>query len=207
MRRDIDQTIQRSRRYWYDDGLGEIAIGVVLMAVGALLLTEAFRLIPPGISALALPVVVIGGWWLAGLAVRAAKNRITYPRTGYVRYPRPARRPRRLVIAVGVGAAFAALAVVLALLAPASLAWLPTSDGVLVGAFFVYMAYSAGLARFYLLGLVSVIAGLSTSLSGLGDSMGSGVYFAATGAAIALSGVVVLALYLRSTRPPEGDPE
>ncbi len=205
MRRDINQTVQRSRRYWYDDGLTEIAIGVILLAVGVLFLTEAFRLIPPGVSAIALPVIVIGGLWLAGLAVRAAKDRITYPRTGYVRYPRQTRRPRRLVLAVLVAAATAAVVAMVALLAPASLAWLPTLDGVLVGAGFLYMACSVGLVRFYILAFLSVVAGLTTSLSGLGDSMGSGVYFAATGAAVIVSGVVALTVYLRNTQPPEGD--
>ncbi len=205
MARDIDGNIQRSRRYWYDDGLVEIAVGVIFLAVGTLFLTEAFRLIPPGVSAIALPVIVIAGGWLARLAVRAAKNRLTYSRTGYVRYPRRTSSRRRLVVAVAAAAAMAALVTVLALLTPGSLAWLPVIDGALVGLFFLYMAYSVGMVRFYLLALLSAVAGATTSLSGLGDSTGSGVYFAATGAAVIVSGAIVLAVYLRNTQPPEDE--
>ncbi len=205
MRQDIDRATRRSRRYWFDDGLAEMAIGFVLLLVGALLLAEAYTLLPPPLSAIALPVIVIGGWWLAGLAVRAAKNRITYPRTGYVRYPRQTRRPRRILLAALAGGATAAVVAIGALLAPASLAWLPTLDAVLAAAFFLYVVYFAGLTRFYLLALLSIVAGLTTSLLGLGDKLGSGVYFASMGALLILSGAAVLLLYLRNTRPPEGE--
>ena len=88
MEPDLDRVQQRARRYRYDDGLAEIATGVVFVAIGLLFLAEFFRIVPPALSSFGLIAVVFAGWWLAGRAVRAAKDRITHPRTGFVRYRR-----------------------------------------------------------------------------------------------------------------------
>jgi hypothetical protein len=205
---NLDRVQQRARRYWYDDGLAEIAIGVVLMAVGLLLLVEYLRLIPGGASSIGLIVVVFAGWWLAGRAVRAAKNRITYPRTGYVSYRRPRERRKSPVVGAVIGAAMGVIMALLIALAPASLAWIPAMDGILAGIFFIYVGYTAGLGRFYLLALLSAILGAGCSAGGLGNSLGGAVFFLGIGLAMAISGGIVLAGYLRDNPPAqEGDHE
>lgn len=209
MRSDIDRAEQRARQYWYDDGLTEIAIGILFLAIGALFLVEAFA--PPGslpnsFSALGIVILVAGGIWVANWAVRAAKRRITYPRTGFVRYRQPARSTRRRLLTMAVAAVVSALTVrLLMAAAPASLAWIPALQGVFIGAFILYMASQVGLARLYLLALLSFVVGPSAALMGLGDTLGNGVYFAIMGAALVTSGVVTLVGYLRRTSPPGGE--
>lgn len=207
MRSDVDRAEQRARQYWYDDGLTEIAAGCIFLAIGALFLAEAFS--PPGslpksFSAIGLLVLVAGGLWITNWAVRWAKEKITYPRTGYVRYRRPARSRRRRLLTVLVAIVVSiSINLILFATAPASLDWLPALQGLFIGLFLLYMAYQVGLFRLYLLAFFSAAAGLAITLVGVGEVLGTGIYFATTGLAIVFSGAATLALYLRNTRPPE----
>ena len=205
MRPDVDRAQRRARQYWFDDGLTDIGIGILFLAIGLLFLVEAYA--PPGslpgsFSAVGIVVLVAGGGWLINRAVRLAKRRITYPRTGYVRYRQPARSPRRRLLVVVLGATVSLLTVlILFATAPASLAWIPALQGVFIGAFVLYAGHSVGLVRFYLLAILSFVVGPLLSLVGLGDTLGTGVYFAVMGSAFLLSGIVTLLGYLRTTRP------
>ena len=209
MRSDVDRAKQRARQYWYDDGLSEIAAGAILLAIGVLSLVEA--MVPQGslvesLSAIGIVVLVAGGIWLANWAVREAKSRITYPRTGFVRYRRRARTPQKRLLVAAIAFALSVLvSFILNFTAPASLAWIPAIQGWLIGAFILYMAYMLALVRFYLLAMLSFVLGPFVALAGLGDTPGNGVYFTGMGFAVLLSGTITLIRYLRSTQLPEGE--
>lgn len=203
MQSQIDHAIRRTRRYWYEDGIIEIALGCIFLAIGLLFFVDAATPLGPsaaGFSAIGLPIVVIGGSWIARRAVAAAKARLIYPRTGYVAYRRPP-RSRRLATGIVAGA-IAALVVGLFRAAPASPGWIPLVQGLLIGGgFLLYVAYRLGLTRFHVLALVSVVAGGAAALGGLGDILGSGAYFGAMGVALIVSGALTLRRYLRQTQP------
>ncbi|MHB0869225.1 MAG: hypothetical protein ACYC66_10200 [Chloroflexota bacterium] len=209
MTRGIERTVQRSRQYFYDDGLSELAAGAIFLAIGLLFLVEALATpgsLPGSFSAIGLVILVGGGMWLANRVVRWAKARITYPRTGYVRYRRPARTPRQRAIVMALAAVISiATALLLSRLAPASLTWVPALQGLLVGGYMLYMGYNLGLARFYLLAGLSALVGAAASLAGLGDTLGSAAYFGAVGIALLCSGGVNLYLYLRRSSPAGGE--
>jgi hypothetical protein len=205
MEPDLDRVQQRARRYWYDDGLAEIAIGVVFVAIGLLFLAESFRIVPPGFSSFGLIAVVFAGWWLAGRAVRAAKDRITHPRTGFVRYRRETGRRSSSALTGLIAGVIAALTAFLFIQAPLSPAWIPALDGLVVGLFILWMGHSVGLARFYLLASLSALIGVATSLSGGGETLGTGIYFGGMGLVLIASGAATLLLYLRNTQLPEGE--
>lgn len=203
MRREIDRVQQRTWRYWYEDGVVEIAAGGIFLLLGLLFLVEGIApagSLPASFSAIGLPVVLIGGMWLAGRIVAAVKARLTYPRTGYVAYSQPA-RARRLatgIVAVVVGALVAGLLT----RAPATLAWVPLLQGLIVGAALLYFGQRIGLTRFFVLALVSALAGVAASLAGLGESLGDAAYFGAMGVALLVSGGLTLRTYLSRTQPP-----
>ncbi len=207
MSNNVDRAIQRTRRYWYDDGLTEIGAGLIFLALGALFLTEALAprgSLPRNFSAVGIVALVAGGMWLVNWGVRLAKNRITFPRTGYVQYRRQPRTPQRRM---AVGAlAFCVAILVSALLrttSPTSLAWIPMLQGIFIGAFILYVGYFVGLTRFYLLAILSLVAGSAISLSGFGDTLGNALYFGVLGVALLLSGAIALAAYLHQTTPSE----
>lgn len=209
MRSDVERAERRARQYWYDDGLTEIGGGCLLLAIGALFLAEALLpegILPANFSAIGIVLLVAGGIWIVNWAVKAAKARITYPRTGYVRYQRRTRTPQRKLITVVVAIVIATLAnLILFATAPASLDWTPALQGVFIGLFILYIAYSVGLVRFYLLALFSFILGPAVAVAGLGSSLGNGIYFTGMGLAFLLSGVISLINYLRATQAPEGE--
>ncbi len=197
----IDRAMQRTRRYWYEDGLGEIAKGAIFFLIGLVLFVPEVvprDTLPRSFSALALPVIVIGGILLASRLLAAAKARLTYPRTGYVAYqrPTPARRLATVVLAMGISGLIAALAV-----RPEARPFLPIIQGAFLGAVFVYLGCWLGLPRFYVLAAIGILSGVATYLGGLRFNLSLAVIFMVMGAALILSGIITRRAYLRHTGP------
>lgn len=197
----IGRAMRRPWQYWYQDGLGEMAMGATFAALGLEFLLES-RL-PPGpfltlLSMFGPLVAVLGAGLLAGRAVSAVKARLTYPRTGYVAYRK--RTGSRLAARLALGLATGALVGTLAAL-PSLQAWIPAIIGLIIGGVHFYLAQRLDLPRFYLLAAASAVLGTLVSLGGFGDLPGGAAYFVGIGLANALSGAVTLGVYLRSTQP------
>ena len=148
MLKPIEQIERRTLRYWYEDGLADLAAAWVFILVGLFFLVQV--IFPSGpvtvLTAILLPVVVIAGGLMARRIVAGLKERWTYPRTGYVEYRRPkgSRRWRRMLIAAMM-AIPATLFVRLGLPAPN---WIPFFNGLIVGVALLYVAQRFGLARY-----------------------------------------------------------
>jgi hypothetical protein len=203
---DIDKVIQRTHRYWYEDGLAEIATGCMFVLCGLFLFM--MDTVSPG-SPLA-PVLAVGfvilvtfGGLFVSRAVKAVKDRVTYPRTGYVSYRRPeSNRCRRLVVA-GLGIALGMLCIVLSKVH--ALAWLvsmPMVEGLIVGGILLYLEYRLGIARFYVLAFLSALVGVIVALNGFDDAFGSAAYFGEMGFVLTASGLFTLRTYLGQTQLP-----
>jgi len=105
----------RPRRYWNVDGIPELMMGLVwILWGGALLVGEAF---PRGSAAnvywMVFPAVLVLSGVASNWAIKKLKERLTYPRTGYIEYREPARHVRLLtgLMVVVTAAALAALIV------------------------------------------------------------------------------------------------
>jgi len=199
----LDDAMKHTRGYWYDDGLTDIAVGAIFLFIS--LLDYAQLLLPldfvgGSLAALGLPVVVIGGYFLASKLVRLAKERITYPRTGYVQYQRPPSRSRPLAAVSG-----AVIAISLMLLIKTQHASLPPDpalEGLAISAMLLYVGHQAGVVRYYTLGALSTAFSVAMVLVGFDEILANAAYFAAIGASLVVSGVVTLAAYLRLPTPP-----
>ena len=198
----VAQAIQRTHRHWYVDGLAEIATGCLFLLLGLLFFAEAQA--PKGsvvrrFTAIALPVTLIGGYWIAQRSVKAIKARLTYPRAGYVAYARPTRRHHALgaTIALAMGAIVAAVWV----RAPASLDWVPLIQGVAAALLLGFAGHQAGLVRFYALAVLSCAAGAVLARARLNLSVADAIYFPLVGAALMVSGGLALARFLRQAPP------
>ncbi len=205
---EIEGAIRRPRQYWFDDGLTEIIAGVILAAVGLFFAIEAgagpssplARLSAPG-----LPILVLLAYFAGGRALRWLKERVTYPRSGFVAYRRqPRHRPWLAAVA---GAAIAAAIVMAFRGAPSSLRWIPFMDGLAVAVFLAFMAYQATVRRFYGLALVSVGLGLLASGLFADETAGTAVYFGMMGLALGISGALGLRRYLAVTSLPTTNAE
>lgn len=204
--RDIDEAQQRVKRYWYEDGLTEIAAGFLFVLVGLLFLAEASApagSLPPNFSAIGLPILIIVGVWLANRVIAALKERLTYQRTGYVAYHRPGRVHRLVTVLVAL--VTAGLATLLLRSWPASEQWIPAVEGLSIAIFLLYLAHTLGLPRFSILALASAIIGVAAALGSLSEELGTAIYFCAMGVCLLVSGGLTLRNYLsRSSQGKAG---
>ncbi len=206
MENDIDKVVQRTYRYWYEDGLWEIATGCMIVVCGLLLLVVDS--VPPGsplasVLAVGFTILVLTFGWLAvGRTVKALKTRVTYPRTGYVSYHRPEGNRRRWLIVAAGGAAGGALFGALSIVYASALVVISIVEGLIIGASLLYLGYRLGLARFYVMAFLSALIGVVTALSGLDGLIVLAAYFGVMGLVLTASGLFTLRAYLSQTQPP-----
>lgn len=196
----VDEVVKRTYRYFYIDGLVEMAVGLLFIVVGLLLLLfgDVQSLSLGGIVlAIGLPLLTIGGAYLVKWAVQQLKENVTYPRTGYVKYrPGEPSVDRRWVMLAALVLAM------IALLIPDRYAGMQLVVGILLGVILTYMGYRSNLARFYGAAIVAVILAIGTLLLNVGEIVGTSLVFVGAGLALLVSGTVVLIRYLRRNPAP-----
>ncbi len=193
---------RRAQRYWYDDGIVEMGFGALLGAVGLLFAIESVApagSLPPSFSALALPVIVIAGMVALRFGVRAAKESLTYPRTGYVEYKRrsPARRKAAFAAAVSI-----AVFVVVTVSGWSATTALAALQGLVLALVLMAFGSRLGISRFYVVAILTLLAGAAAEVLALGDSGGTALVYAGCGVALVVSGAVTFSSYLKRTSEP-----
>lgn len=201
---DIKKITRRSLSYWFEDGLLEIILGGLFLLLGISFLIEGIA--EPGtlirrISGIAGLVLMVVGAWTARPIIRKLKERITYPRTGYVTYRKSTPTRKSRTISYILTLAIVLLVVGIITSAPdKTLDWLPMFEGVIIGGFLLFIGYRTLIYRFYILGTLSVISGTLLSISGIGNLVGMGIYFLILGSSLLLSGGYRLRTYLHQTK-------
>jgi hypothetical protein len=196
---------QRTRQYWYVDGLAEIFIGLLLAVMGLVMLAP--ELLPAGswlrlIAVAAMVAIIIVGGRLGGRLVKSVKARVTYPRTGYVNYRRLS-RPRRLrnfLILLPIAALWTA---VILIFGQGLIAWIPLIDGLILGA--ILWVAGMGLLRFYLLAGLSLLTGGILAYLQISGVSGQALFNFIMGLCLAISGTITLIHYLSQTSTPEDE--
>jgi len=211
MKSPLETAQKRTRRYWYEDGLSEMAAGAVILLMALINLAIAL-LAPAGwkgwLSAVGLPVMVIGGGVLARLLVARLKERLTYPRTGYIRYPRP--KPTRRFLSAGIAIGVALIVTIMSawLSAAQTERLIPALTGLLTAILILSIGASIGLVRFYLLAVWQFGFGLLGSRLNLPAPYDLVLFFGALGIGLFISGGITLLGYLRNNPlPPANDEE
>lgn len=206
MKSKIDTVIQRTQRYWYVDGLNEIATGLIILLIGIYFLvvnafsTGALSAVMVGIG---VPVLMLALAWAGGKIVKMLKERITYPRTGYIAFnPQKGGRRSKLktaFIAAGVAIAFAFLQVMLH--PELSRVAMPILTAALIALAVALLGFRFGLVRFYYLAVYTALMGLLTAWLPLYD-LGQNIFlFIMFGLGWVVSGAITLVRYLASTKP------
>lgn len=209
MNDNLDQAMQRAKRYWYIDGLNEIAFGAFCLLIG--LFFYLHHNLPPGsplylAASLGFVLVILGGAYGMRWAINTAKERLTYPRSGYIAYKSRSKEHRIVRIALAV--VIAILVAIFYNLGPLNFDWAIAFNGLVIAGGWAWAGYRVGAPRFYVLALISLAAGAGLAVYGLGTYLGLAILFALTGLASLLSGVCTLLTYLRATRPtPEASDE
>jgi hypothetical protein len=202
MNDDFKAIERRTVRSFYDDGLFEIALGAIFLLLGLYFFGEIAlpktSFVRSFLGAAFFLVILIGGLLLNKI-MRFLKARITYPRAGYVSF-RKERNPRRRLMAGLYGALVGASTPFLMHFVPHFEDMLPALMGFLCGLVFLLLAAKSGVPRYYVLAGVSAVAGVALAAAGIGDMRGVSLFYALLGAAMTLSGLAALIVFLRRNK-------
>lgn len=208
MKTNLDELMRKTRTYWYEDGLAETLAGLFFITLSAWLLVDWSTandaphkwLFSPGL------VVLVFAWvFSARRIIDWFKQRITYPRTGFVAYRLPPRRARLpLAVMAGVIGGAVAIAITVSLMYRQDIGRvIPIVLGGGVAVLFVYLGSDLGLPRFYVQAACSLLAGLFLAWLTADMGLAIGLYYGLLGVAVTVAGIVTLARYLRAA-PVEG---
>lgn len=206
--KDLNKTIRRSQQYWFDDGLVELLIGLLFIILGLLFwwqITFISSRSSAIMFAIGFPLAIIMGALGLGWMLRWLKQRLVYPRTGYVTYQKPTRKRRHLSLLIGI---LVGLSVGLAVMVTQStfteLTAVFIGAGVGVGLFMI--GYSIGLLRFHLLAIWSVAVGVVVSFVGVADTLAVLLALTLVGGGLVLSGGFTFWRYWQNSEPGNDAP-
>ena len=89
MNESINELQKQTYRYYYEDGLVELAVGILFAVIG--LNTWLISVVPAGTTLaiaawILLPILTVGGVFGVQRYVKNFKESLVYPRTGYINY-------------------------------------------------------------------------------------------------------------------------
>lgn len=196
----------RAIQYWYIDGTFEFGFGLLCLILALYFLVEIHTQGTwiSGLIDASLVLFILGGAWLINRLLRQLKERITYPRTGYVSYQRKRmKRGWRLLLGMVIGGAISAITILLVTNESIQFAVMPLISGCVLAFVLVIMGWRSALPRFYLLAGVSAGIGITLAFGGLRNYLGVAFYYLAISMVLFASGAYTLRTYLRQNPIPE----
>jgi hypothetical protein len=205
---------KRAMQYWYVDGTFEFSFGGICLILAAYfyvshLLTDSWM---GGLMIVFFILVMLGGGWLVNRLVMRMKERITFPRTGYVSFVRKTGSSRwgRALLLGSVAGIISALMTLLLANRPAGFDWMVTASGLLFGAVVTYLGFRTGATRFFVNAAISFALGIALGFANLPENLGLAVFYGLLGLALLIVGGISLWQYLRQNpniQPDGGDDE
>jgi len=203
---NTENTLNRAYAHWLKDGLFEIGGGILLAGVGTLRaiihFVDAWSVAYYWLSA-GLLVFMIGVAWGGKRIDKALKERITYPRTGFMAF-KPRTYNYKSIIALFIFAGV--LGGVVGVLATRPNQQeiggiVPIAMGIVGALAFTYAAQRVDVKRFYYLAVFSLGIGLVIGVLGVGVVLGLSFFYLSIGLALIVTGSVALMQFLRSHEP------
>lgn len=193
----------RSQGYWYRDGLTEICVGIIMLLQNGLTLVMHFG--NPK-SPWYWPLILIYLLVFLVFAARAPRimaamrERITYPRSGFVEPGESVRKLSRAIVAPTILAMFGLL------LTLRYAHWdpdrwiqgMPVVGGLFFGVLGMYVAVRHGVLRYLLVGLFSIVLGLAINIE-YPTWFGAEIWLVGVGSALLCAGGVTVWNFVRTT--------
>lgn len=199
---NINQLQKQTFRYYYEDGLAELAVGILFLVIG--LDVWLISIAPQGtlISIAAwilLPILTVAGIYGVQRFVKNLKEKYVHPRTGYIEYAAKPNRYRWLVSGFAL-----ALAVSLMLLPYEWMQKGSVTAGMLIFVILVSIGAQVGLKRLFVEGILSFIIGIILAFLPFNDNASLVATFIPTGLMLILVGSWVFRKYRIDNPLPEG---
>ena len=210
MSNDLKESQLRAIQYFYVDGTYEFGFGLLWLIMAGYFYAEAH--LSGWLSAVvdvSLVLVMIGGGYLIKLLIRRLKERLTWPRTGYVSYQRKQgiQRGWRIALTLVIGGVVASATTMLVMNEDIQIAILPLLSGLLIGMVMVILGWRTSIPRFYLMALLSAALGVTLAYSGLDNSVSLIAYYASLAVVQLFTGTCVLSNYLRQNPLQKESPD
>ena len=202
----VRDAMNRSKRYWNEDGIPEITIG------GFWLLWGIIVLIPIAIPALAkfrsfISIMgVLAAPAFMDFAVRRWKERVTFPRGGYVQFRPPSGRMRLTLVIIAAVLGFAAM--LLARFGGGSRPvpdWIGAIVGFLISVLLLQLAWRMKSVRLALMCWLVFAAGIAVLLTGVPHESQMIYVFLAAGVVCLTDGGLRLREYKQQHPLPAGE--
>lgn len=194
---DLHELERRPVKYWNEDGLPELVMGLLWILWGGSFLVgnalprgpvwNVYWLVTPALLALSGVVAV----W----TTKRLKAQFTFPRTGYVRWKEPTRLQRAMAAAIAVGTASVAAALIVKSRTEGLEHVAAPGLGVILSLGFVVASLTQRAPHLLALGGVALALGLSFGALGTGWEAMNWM-LVALGAVAALLGAARLRLFL-----------
>lgn len=202
---DLNKTIRRTQQYWFEDGLVELLLGLLFVVLSGLFWWQVasdseYAALVGGI---AMPFIIVLGAILMGVSLRWLKQRLVYPRTGYVTYAKPTKKQRGLSALLGLVIG-AAMAVAITQLELAELT--PAFIGAGIGFALFMLGNRVGLVRFHLLAVWTVAGGVIIAFLGVDEMVASTYALGLIGLSLVASGGFAFWRYWQNSEPGNDEP-
>jgi hypothetical protein len=191
----IEEIRKRAFRYYYEDGLVELAVGFQFFVIGAVLWV-ARDWLEGGAYAFVISVGLFlliwqGSRWVKFFVMRL-KDRITYPRSGAVNYTKQASKGRWVVVAA------MAILVLVVFVLPAGSIQMPVMIGVILAIILFFLGFQVGLTRLKISSGISILAAWASTFINIDEVQGTGFVFMATGLLLIGLGGTSLIRYMKN---------
>lgn len=206
---DVDRLLREAHRHWFEDGLPEVALGLLFLAIGgylALRVAVVASGLVAGLISVTLPLLIVAYALGMRSLVFALKKRYTLPHRAHALHP-PGEWQRRWALTISGGALAISVVWGTARLAgqggrPAG-DWMPLLIALALGVTYLYLGDRLSLVRFHVIAALSGLWGaLSVALAGGGRA--AALYSVLLGISVLISGLYHLILYLRARSWPQG---
>jgi len=203
----LNKTYLRTIQYWFEDGIVELGIGSLFLLLGIYFYLQATLENKVWVEQLSasFALVFILGWYLIDSFIRSAKERITFPRTGYVAYKpdKSNKKLVRLVLAIVVGVLVSAgLLVVFSSRSLPIDNLLPAATGLTITLVLGVMGFYTRLPRFYLPAVFGLLCGVGLTMSGSENTLGTAFLYLATAFVLIIIGAIIFSRYLKANPVP-----
>jgi hypothetical protein len=195
---------KRTFQYWYLDGTFEFSFGGLCLILATYfyatyLLADYWQKVNLPVEMLIFLLAFVGGGFLINRLVMTMKERITFPRTGYIAFPRKtgSSRWRRILLISILSASVSALMTVLLMKRPANFDWTVAASGLLFCGVVVYLGIRSGVGRFFITATASLVLGIAFGYANLPENLGPAAFYGTLGTAMLLIGGLSLWRYLR----------
>ena len=201
MSNSIQDIQKQTFSYYYQDGLVELAVGILFLIIGldTLVISSLPSGSPLSIAAwIALPILTVGGIYGVQRFVKNLKERHVHPRTGYIQYSTKPNRYRWLVIGFALALAISVILLPYEWLQKGSI-----TGGTILFVILASIGAQAGIKRLIAFGAAGMVLGVVFGLLPFTDNTSLAATFTATGLVLTISGGVVFQKYLGSNPLPE----